>query len=380
MKSENRMPTQVSCGFAGTDGLWLCHLNLPLLMFFSSSENAITDTIVIPYIHDRTIRNSFSGCICNKEVLILSPYNAEYIVLYYIEKKRFVAKKLKGISKAYQQVFLGNFIYENDCFFFPCKYRFLVRFNISENKLSYIEIPTSVLKDDDFITKFVVVENAVVATLFKERAFLIYNIKYNDWEKKKITGNGDGFSKFIFLSHRYIVLNYSEGIIECFNQSTFKKESELNVEKVFGHSIETDGINIIRMNGNHIMINVINTGESIVCDCSLNIIRDMFDSKIRLDRGYAFSIEDASHRMHIFEKHRHGIVNEDLTITFEEVVDNTNACIKAVDYCAAKGIIINETNEISLEEFLIGINNSFNQLPGEGSISSGIDIYRSMII
>lgn len=377
MKNSYRFPVRICCGCTTLQGLWLCHTELPILMFFSNLENAITDSVVIPCDYSKFIINAYLGCVYSHGMLFLSPYNAKKIILYDNEEHKFIAMKLKGVSKVNQQVFSGNFIHKNECIFFPCKYRFLVKYDIRKNLLSYLEVPDDVMEDDDFITKFVVINDAVIATLYRERSFLIYNITDNVWRKKKVLGDGMGFSKIIFINHKYIALNYSEGIVECFNQYTFEKECELNVEDVFGYSIEWDGINIIRMDEIHIMINVIETGDCIVCDYSLNIIRDA--PEVRLDRGYAFSIEDTRRRINIFEKHRHGIVNEDLTITFDEVIDNVNTLVKAVNYCADNGIAINENNDISLNEFLIGINKSVDRLYKKSLISSGNDIYRSIL-
>ncbi len=119
MKSSYRFPVRICCGCTTLQGLWLCHTELPILMFFSNLENAITDSVMIPCDYSKFIINAYLGCAYSHRMLFLSPYNAKKIILYDNEGHKFIAMKLKGVSKVNQQVFLGNFIHKNECIFFP---------------------------------------------------------------------------------------------------------------------------------------------------------------------------------------------------------------------------------------------------------------------
>ena len=245
--------------FADEDGVWFCHLQLPIMFYFDFSTNKVTVVKEVPMEFQGVQGESFAADMVKiNNKLYIAPYYSKSFFVYDILSDTFESIMDVKTDKAFRTI-----IYSNDeLILFPCKYEYLVRYNIKTRIISYDKLPFS--ETEFYIVAAKKSAESVFCAMFNSNSIWRYHLIDGKWDNISVEGT-NGFNRLAVSNDKLYLHEYAEDRLICVkwghNCSPIKYEGELKNACAY------------RLDEDYMLINSETSGELAFCDAGFQEVR-----------------------------------------------------------------------------------------------------------
>ena len=166
--------------------IWACQYGLPIIFCYDLDRNTIVLAKELPKVFSISINYASSMC-CTEGKVFIVPCDAEYIVVYNIEKESFSTIELPdNLQKG--NLFRDVFVYNDYVICVPARYHKVVKIHPNSLECEYSEESINSL-----IEGAAIFGDSIIAAQYGDSTLLDYNLHTNSLQNIVISGLNSGF-------------------------------------------------------------------------------------------------------------------------------------------------------------------------------------------
>ena len=173
--------------------IWACQYGIPILFCYDLNSNMIVLAKELPDVFSFSIYYASSMC-CTEGKVFIVPFDAEFIVVYDIEKESFSTIELQDIHQK-GNLFRDVFVYNDYVICVPARYHKVVKIHPNSLECEYSEESIN-----SFIEGATIFGDSIIAVQNGNNTLLDYNLHTNSLQIIEISGLDSGFVEAYFDS------------------------------------------------------------------------------------------------------------------------------------------------------------------------------------
>jgi len=323
-----------------------------MLYFWNYEKQKVTFISMIPHEPNKNKGLLFGGICSVGSKIFLLPYNSEKIVAYDVEQQTYELIKVEGITDVPCMLFISAIREKNVIYCMPSMYDAIIKIDIDTMKLTYIKGWKDLCLGSRPCTSGINVNygRKIIIPLYFENAILFFNKNTESWEKKVFDMGKKGFDGYLLYEDWLYIWAYNERELCRLNLMTCKIEKRVK--------LKFESISIIRLPDKRLLLNSVMTGEQIICDLDLNILKTRMQSNEAAQQDGNYSIWQVENLKNNYIFDAHGFfstVDESGNMVFRKILAEDVDIGGFYHAYIKNNSFLNETEYMQLRDYILGI-------------------------